>query len=91
VPVQFLDPDSPDAAALRAFIDFARSQAGGDRFAPQLIEHFKGSPYEPLFSMLLSRVMELKLLPEEALAEMLEKTPQIEKQHVNREIDRRKA
>ena len=91
IPMEFLDPHSPDAEALLSFFAFARQHAGKGAFEPRLIEQFKGGKFEQLFNRLQSQVLELKLLPEEAEAEMEEKLPQIEKQHVNREIDRLKA
>jgi hypothetical protein len=86
--LEHLDPHSADAEALRSFVEFAQSHIDDRNFEPQLIEHFKGMKFERLFNDLQSRVMELKLLPEAAEAEIRDALPQIEKQHINREIGR---
>ncbi len=86
VPVEFLDPASPELEALRAFNEFAASCSPGN-FEPQLIEHFKGSRFERLFNHLRSELLVLNLLPEQAEADLLDALPQIERRHVLREME----
>ena len=91
IPLDFLDTEAEDGLALRAFVEFARSQSEKDKIAPNLIEQFKGDRLQTLFEQVQGAILELKLLPEQAEAELIEALPQIERRHVHREIDRLKA
>ena len=91
IPLDFLDTGTEDGLALRAFVEFARSQSEKDKLAPNLIEHFKGDRLQILFEQVQGAILEVKLLAEDAEAEFVDMLPQLERRHVHREIDRLKA
>jgi DNA primase len=86
IPLEFIDPGSPDAEVLLAFIDFALAapEAG---FEPQFIEHFKGTRFERVFNNLRSELLVLNFLPEQVEADLAEALPRIEQQHVRRRLE----
>ncbi len=88
LPIERFRGEDVESRGLVALAEYLLAQSGqGGNFDALVIDHFRGTEFETLFSLLQSELIELDLSPERADAEFRDSLRKLERDHIDQQLD----